>query len=91
MFCRLLEYLGCVPECGVLVDLVIWVSQVKSRNVRSLKVMKAAPARMRRLARDMIIFWKKWDREQVCGSSHAVHHLFVLGLMDACVAKHPEN
>ncbi|KAG0597031.1 hypothetical protein M758_UG305700 [Ceratodon purpureus] len=39
--------------------------EVKNRNVRSLKVMKAAPVRTRRLSRDMIIFWKKWDKEQV--------------------------
>jgi hypothetical protein len=74
----------------VIVDLVIWGSQVKSRNARSLKVMKAAPVRTRRLARDMIIFWKKWDKEQVRGSCHAVHLLFVWTRMDACVAKYQE-
>ncbi|KAG0572907.1 hypothetical protein KC19_VG134100 [Ceratodon purpureus] len=39
--------------------------EVKNRYVRSLKAMKAAPVRTRRLSRDMVIFWKKWDKEQV--------------------------
>lgn len=38
--------------------------EVKYRGLRSLKVMKAAPMRIRKLARDMVIFWKKVDREQ---------------------------
>lgn len=67
----------------MVVDLVNWILQVRNRNVRSLKVMKAAPMRTRRLARDMIIFWKKWDKEQVCDAGHSVHCFFVSADMDA--------
>eukprot|EP00897_Mesotaenium_endlicherianum_P002362 jgi/Mesen1/2153/ME000152S01239 len=38
--------------------------EVKGRMARSLKAARAAPARTRRIARDMIIFWKRVDREQ---------------------------
>lgn len=47
--------------------------------MRSLKVMKAAPTRTRRLARDMIIFWKKWDKEQVCFPS-VLYRFMCIGL-----------
>ncbi|KAG6552261.1 hypothetical protein Mapa_006111 [Marchantia paleacea] len=38
--------------------------EVRTRNMRSLKLLRAAPMRIRRLARDMVIFWKRVDKEQ---------------------------
>lgn len=31
-----------------------------------MKLMRSAPVRTRKLARDMLIFWKRVDKEQVC-------------------------
>lgn len=64
--------------------LLFWSWQVKNRNVRSLKILKAAPMRTRRLARDMIIFWKKWDKEQVLELSLHEAYLFLLSLCVYC-------
>ena len=33
---------------------------------RSLKLMRGAPIRTRKLARDMLLFWKRVDKEMVC-------------------------
>ncbi|XP_031494199.1 chromatin-remodeling ATPase INO80 [Nymphaea colorata] len=37
--------------------------EVKLRATRSLKYMRGAPMRTRKLARDMLVFWKRMDRE----------------------------
>ncbi|BAS84208.1 Os03g0352450 [Oryza sativa Japonica Group] len=39
--------------------------EVKFKVSRSLKLMRSAAIRTRRLARDMLIFWKRVDKEQV--------------------------
>lgn len=38
--------------------------EVKLKVSRSLKLMRSAPIRTRKLARDMLIFWKRVDKEQ---------------------------
>lgn len=38
--------------------------EVKLKVSRSLKLMRSAPVRTRKLARDMLIFWKRVDKEQ---------------------------
>ncbi|CAN6484002.1 unnamed protein product [Victoria cruziana] len=37
--------------------------EVKLRATRSLKYMRGAPMRTRKLARDMLVFWKRMDKE----------------------------
>lgn len=39
--------------------------QVKLKVSRSLKLMRSAAIHTRKLARDMLIFWKRVDKEQV--------------------------
>lgn len=41
---------------------------------RSLRLMRAAPIRSRRLTRDMVVYWKRWEKEMVC------NHNFVCSL-----------
>ncbi|CAI5958154.1 unnamed protein product [Closterium sp. NIES-64] len=38
--------------------------EVRARVTRSVKAAKGAPLRMKRLARDMVLFWRRYDREQ---------------------------
>lgn len=45
---------------------------------RSLKLMRGAGIRTRKLARDMLIFWKRVDKEMVNFSS--LLYSFVVGL-----------
>ncbi|EXB39079.1 DNA helicase INO80 [Morus notabilis] len=40
-----------------------WINIVKLKVSRSLKLMKSAAFRTRRLARDMLLFWKRVDKE----------------------------
>lgn len=46
--------------------ILIHLLQVKTKISRSLKWMRGAPSRTRKLARDMLVFWKRVDKEQVC-------------------------
>lgn len=39
------------------------VVQVKARCLRSQKLARLAGQRTRRMARDMVLFWKKMDKE----------------------------
>lgn len=39
--------------------------QVKVKVSRSLKLMRAAAIRTRKLARDMLLYWKRVDKEMV--------------------------
>ncbi|XP_062100272.1 chromatin-remodeling ATPase INO80-like [Humulus lupulus] len=39
--------------------------EVKLKVSRSLKLMKGAPIRTRKIARDMLLFWKRVDKEMV--------------------------
>lgn len=43
--------------------------QVKMKVSRSLKVMRGAGMRTRKLARDMLVFWKRVDKEMVLSYS----------------------
>jgi DNA helicase INO80 len=43
--------------------------QVKMKVSRSLKIMKGAAIRTRKLARDMLLFWKRVDKEMVLSVS----------------------
>lgn len=40
-------------------------NQVKVKVSRSLKLMRAAAIRTRKLARDMLLYWKRVDKEMV--------------------------
>ncbi|KAI3710676.1 hypothetical protein L2E82_40465 [Cichorium intybus] len=42
--------------------------QVKMKVSRSLKLMRGASTRTRKLPRDMFVFWKKVDKEMVVGT-----------------------
>jgi hypothetical protein len=44
---------------------VAFIFQVKLKVSRSLKIMKGAAIRTRKLARDMLLFWKRVDKEMV--------------------------
>ncbi|KAH7443717.1 hypothetical protein KP509_02G047900 [Ceratopteris richardii] len=38
--------------------------EVKYKGLRSLRIMKGAPGRIRKLSKDMVLYWKKVDKEQ---------------------------
>lgn len=61
VLCGLLFCISLTTEC-----ILMHFMQVKTKISRSLKWMRGAPARTRKLARDMLVFWKKVDKEQVC-------------------------
>jgi len=44
---------------------IAFIFQVKLKVSRSLKIMKGAAIRTRKLARDMLLFWKRVDKEMV--------------------------
>lgn len=64
-----IEYL-----CGVFSCLPFF--QVKMKVSRSLKLMRGAGIRTRKLARDMLVFWKRVDKEMVfsiISDFHLIH------------------
>lgn len=51
------------PTCSIAP--CFFFSQVKLKVSRSLKLMRGAAIRTRKLARDMLVFWKRVDKEMV--------------------------
>lgn len=50
----------------VVLILKLWIFfKVKMKVSRSLKLMRGAAIRTRKLARDMLLFWKRIDKEMV--------------------------
>ena len=48
--------------------MVLFFFQVKMKVSRSLKWTRTASIRTRKLARDMLLFWKRIDKEMVLNS-----------------------
>lgn len=60
-----------VLQLYIVTNALFWILfQVKMKVSRSLKLMRGAAIRTRKLARDMLVFWKRVDKEMV-------HFLFV--------------
>lgn len=61
---------------------------MKLKVSRSLKMMRGAAIRTRKLARDMLLFWKRIDKERWYSSFLLYYTLVVSRVLLKCVSMH---